>query len=362
MLYITYINFAANDAMGIKKKVFAQIKEFKKVFDKVFHTCYCGQLMYLYLNNSILEKEVALTKQECNALLKKWIKKYNITRTYIRYDWADKWFLDFLHYQKEQGIRTVLEIPSFPYDDLAIIGCQSAMLEDKYYRNQMKKYIDVVSDYDGEKEIFGIQCINLQNGVNMEEYPLRQRKYENGKVVLIAVASMLKWHGYERIILGMKKYYENKGKMDIIFKLVGDGTEINYYKRLVDENHLEKNIIFLGKLDGADLDREYINADIAVGGLGFFKIAIDVGSSIKVREYCARGIPFIYGYDDLGFYGNEEYALQVSNDEQIIDMNQVIEFYHSFREQKDISIKMRKKAEKDFTWEVLLQPVVQYLM
>lgn len=362
MLYITYTNFEAKSYMGIKKKVFAQIRAFKKSFPKVFYTCYCGQLMYLYLEDTILEKEVALTKKECNALLKKWLKKYDITRTYIRYDWADKWFVDLLRYQKEQGIKSVLEIPTFPYDDKAIMPCESVMMEDKYYRSELKKYINVVTGYGNDNEILGMHCIKLQNGVDMEEHPLRQRKYEAGKIVLIAVASMLKWHGYERIILGMKNYYENNGTLDIIFKLVGEGSEINYYKKLVSENNLEKRVFFLGKLDGVDLDTQYNASDIAVGSLGFFKIALQSGTPIKAREYCARGIPFIYGYDDLGFDVNEKYVFKVSNDEQIVNMNEIIEWYNSIKEQKDLSIEIRKKAEKNFTWEVLLSPIIKCLI
>ena len=362
MLYITYLNFAAKDCMGIKKKVFAQIRAFKKSFPKVFYTCYCGQLMYLYLEDTILEKEVALTKRECNALLKKWMKKYHITRTYIRYDWADKWFIDLLCYQKEQGIKSVLEIPSFPYDNIAIMPCESVMMEDKYYRSELKKYINVVTGYGADKEIFGINCIKLQNGVDIEEYPLRKRKHEEGKLVLLAVSSMQKWNGYERIILGMKNYYENHGTMDIVFKLVGDGSDTNYYKRLVRENHLEDKVFFLGRMDGEKLDKEYDSADIGAGTLGMFKLNLENATAIKLREYCTRGLPFIYGYNDLGFDGNEEYVLKVSNEEQLVDMNEVIEWYSSIKEQQDLALKMRTKAEKEFTWEILLKPVVDYLI
>lgn len=362
MLYITYINFEAKNCMGVKKKIFAQIRALKKSFPKVFYTCYCGQLMYLYLEDTLLEKEVALTKKECNALLKKWMKQYDITRTYIRYDWADKWFIDLLRYQKEQGIKSVLEIPTFPYDDKAIMPCESVMIEDRYYRSQLKKYINVVTGYCDDKEILGMHCINLQNGIDIEEHPLSKRKHEEGKIVLLAVSSMQKWNAYERIILGIKKYYENHGTTDIIFKLVGEGADTNYYKRLVRENHLEDKVFFLGRLEGEALDREYNTADIGAGTLGMFKVNLENATAIKAREYCTRGIPFIYGYNDLGFCGNEEYVLKVSNDEQLIDMNEVIEWYSSIKEQKDLALKMRTKAKKEFTWETLLKPVINYLI
>ena len=359
MIYITYTNLNAKDCMGIKKKVLAQIRVLKKHFPKVYCTCYMGQIMYLYLDGMILEREVALTKKKCNIILKEWLFKYGITKSYIRYDWADKWFIDFLKFQKKRHIKSILEIPTYPYD--LILQEKRIMGEDAYYRNEIKKYITQVVSYGEDDNIFGIPCINLQNGVDIEEHPIHKKKdVDENKIVLIAVASMYRWHGYERVIEGMKNYYENGGTRNIIFKLVGQGPESNYYKLFTEQYHLSKHVEFMGKLDGEALNKAYDDSDIAVGSLGAYKINIVNSSSIKLREYCARGIPFIYSGRDMGFTGEEAYVLNVKDNDTPINIEQVIEFFDNVVVRDSYKNNMRARALKEFVWDSLLKSIAAF--
>lgn len=358
MLYIVLVDLFSKGYIGIKKKVFAQIKVFEKRFSPVYYTSYSGQMIYLLSKGRILEKELAITKQECNQRILEWVGKYAIQRAYIRYNMSDRWFIAFLKELKERRIKSILEFPTIPYD--GEINNNRVRIEDKYYREQLAGYIEQCTTYSECDSVFGISCIALNNGVDLEEYPLHNIRKPDGTIVLIAVATMNKWHGYERVIGGMANYYANHGKENIIFRLVGEGTETDKYQQLVIKYNLQEHVEFLGRLEGEKLDAQYHEADIAVGTLAMYKINIISGSPIKLREYCARGLPFIYGYEDLGFSGTESYALKVPNDSQPIDMNKIVGFYNEVKKHEFYATEMRKYASEKYTWDIILEQVMEY--
>lgn len=358
MLYVNYMNVNVPGYAGIKKKILAQCNAFMKKFGLVYYTMYAGQTMYLFHGDEIIEKEFALTRKMCNQAIVKWLAKYDVKRVYIRYALSDMSFLEFLEEIKLMHVRSVLEFPTIPYDGE---GAAQRPIEDKYYREQLHKYVDCCTTYASYETVFGIPCIPLKNGVTLEDQKLKEYRKRDGSVVLLAVAGLSKWHGYERVIQGMKSYFLNDGGRNIIFNVAGFGGQLNYYKKMVEDYQLSEHVIFHGQLTGAALDEIYDNSDIAVGSLGFYKINLQSNSPIKLGEYCARGIPFIYGYDDISFSKPPYFSYQVSNDATPLDMEKVLGFYDAMYDGRDFIKDMRQYAMSNLTWDAILQPVIDYL-
>lgn len=357
MIYIIYENYW-EIGKGVLKKIKAQCRVFEAVFGKIYHTVYSGQMMHLYHNDELLEKELAVTERECNQIILEWMIKYKIKKSYIRYWFADRWFLELLKKQEELGIKSVLEFPSIPYDG---IFSRQIVSEDHYYREQLHKYIRCCTTFGRYDQVFHIPCLAIPNGVDMKDQKKKCYRKKDGTIVLLAVARFWKAHGYERLIEGMHDYYRKGGKRNIIFNVVGDGVQLDFYSKLVDEYQLQEHVIFYGCLEGEALNRVYDNSDIAVSVLGFYKAGIQSASPIKTCEYCARGIPFIYGYDELSFNESKYFAYQVSNDETPIDMKKVVEFYDAMYDGRDFVKDMRQYAMSNLTWDTILQPVIDYL-
>lgn len=355
MLYITYDSI--NISVGVRKKIKAQCRAFQKVFGHAYYTLYCGQMLYLLQEEQIIDKEFANTKKMCNEILLQWTEKYNISKIYIRYIVSDIWFVEFLEELKNRNIKCVLEFPSYPYDGE---GWRKKAIEDNYYREQMHQFVEQCTTYSNLKSVLGIPCITLVNGVDIREQPEKKIRKKDESIVLLAVASMAQWHGYERIIKGMHNYYSNNGKKNIVFHMVGKGAELQYYNQLVDTYQLYEHVFFHGQLEGEELDEMYDNSDIAIGSLGFYKSGYHSGAPIKLREYCARGIPFVYGYDDISFQEKDYFACKVSNDSVPIDINTMIEFYESVYN-RDFGKDMRQYTLSYLTWDRILQPVINYL-
>lgn len=358
MMYITLWSGIINSP-GVWKKVQAQYRVFKQAFSNAYYTLYNGHMMHLFDGERLVEKKPAITKKECYEILINWMMEYRISRSYIRYELSDRWFLDFLYRQKKLGIKSVLEFPSVPYDK----GRNNWLFtEDIYCRGHLHEYIDYCTTYSNVNEVFKIPCTVLANGVDMEEQKEKKPKKSDGTIVLLAVAVFSKWHGYERVIQGMHDYYINNGKKDIILNFVGDDSlrEAEYYKQLVGKYHLQDHVTFYGELRGEELDAIYDNSDIAVSPLGLYKIGTKSAAPIKTGEYCARGIPFIYGYDDVSFNQSNYFVYKVSNDPTPIDIQKVVDFYEKMYDGQNIVDDMRRYASLHLTWNNILKPVIDY--
>ena len=359
LIYVTYVYLNRSDSSGIMKKILSQVRALQNHFGTVYYTMCCPGMTYLMNGDQVIDKELSVTRQMTNEVLCAWLDKYQVDKTYIRYSCSSNlWFLRFLARQKERNVRSVLELPTYPYDQEIVSG--RLKLEEGLFRKELPRYVDCISTYSEDRTIWGIPCINLVNGVDLESNPLRKRKKEN-RIILISVSTCLPGHGYERVIMGLHDYYKKGGDHDILFKVVGTGSQENYYRSLTAQYNLQDHVEFCGRLEGEELDIQYSMADIAIGGLASYRQGIKTECSIKGAEYCARGIPMIIGLDDIRFSPNAEYIMQVSNSSEPLNMQAVIDFYNKTASQEDIGIKMRQFAAEHLTWDRIMLPVVEYL-
>lgn len=359
MIYITYADLYSTGYCGVTKKIMSQIKVFQRCFGRVYYTTYSGKMIYLMNERQVVDKQIAITRAMYNHILNTWLDKYNIHRTYVRYSYSDKWFISLLRQQKEKDIKSVLEIPTYPYD--GEIENERIKIEDQYYRTQLCQYIEWVATNSSAQEIWGMSCIQLLNGVDLKANPPHLKEIEKKKIVLLGVSSMAIWHGYERILQGLFNYYKSGGNYDFRFIMVGIGPETEKYHSLTLEYGLQSRVDFCGMLEGEELNKQYAMADIAVSSLGLYKTGIQDVTPIKGAEYCARGIPFICGYHDMRFPDKVDYIMNVPNNQEPINMNEVIAFYKNITAQDNFQRKMREYALKHFTWESIMEPIVEVL-
>lgn len=359
LIYVTHNYLNRPGYAGVKKKILSQVRVLQDHFESVYYTMCCEGMIYLMDGDRIIDKQLSVTRQMTNEVLCAWLDKYQVDKTYIRYEYlSNPWFLRYLAQQKERNVRSVLEIPVYPYGQDVAPG--RLKLEEEFFRRELPRYVDCISTFSEDKTIWGIPCINLVNGVDLESNPLRKRKKES-RIVLIGVSCCYPWHGYERVIMGLRDYYKDGGEYDILFKVVGSGSQEKYYRSLTAQYNLQNHVEFCGRLDGDELDRQYSAADIAIGTLATYKIGLQTVSTIKCAEYCVRGIPMIISYDDIRFPSNAEYVMQVPNSPEPLNMQDVIGFYNRTVSQEDLSLKMRQFAAERFTWDRIMMPVVKYL-
>lgn len=257
--------------------------------------------------------------------------KQDIDVLYIRYPMSDFSFICFLRkFKKERSLRKIIiELPTYPYEGEERLDNIISILKDRIFRKFLRFYVDRIVTFSLHPLIFGIKTIRSVNGLDFSQITIKKCDDKLQKSIdLIAVATMKMWHGYERIIEGLNIYYSNGGKHDIRLHLVGIGPEINKYKKLTKQYHLENYIVFHGQKEGRELDAVYDICDIGLVGFGYHRTGISLLSSIKTREYVAKGLPMVIaGRVDVLPAEKYDFVLEEPADETPINIEEMIKWY-----------------------------------
>ena len=360
VFYIVNEDMNLHKNIGVKKKIFAQTCVFEKHFPKCLIAYYAYGMVYLLEGDRVVEKEVALSRVECFRCYCNWMKKYRCRWVYMRCLIPATYnYLTFLREVKEMDVRVVLEYPTYPYD--GEVKNEEILREDREYRERIGNYVSLATTYAKCETVHGIRTAALQNGVDMRKNPARSMRKRDTEIRLLAVAGFSFYHGFERVLEGLYKYYQAPGTYDFHLYMIGEGGEERKYIQLMKEYGLDQYVECCGFKNGEELDWYYDNADIGIAPLGMYKAGLISATPIKTREYCSRGLPFIYGYDDDGFTGMEAYVRKVPNSPEPLDMNTVVELYEATVESKSLMNDMRSYAEENFTWDILLKDVLEYM-
>lgn len=116
----------------------------------------------------------------------------------------------------------------------------------KYYR----KYINRIATLEPIKKIYGIKTLSFRNGIDVESVKMKKACHSK-KIKIIAVAAMFNFHGYERLIEGIRQYRDSGGSRSIELHLIGGreapGNELLRYIELCNRYRLNDRIFFYGE-------------------------------------------------------------------------------------------------------------------
>ncbi|GGM31960.1 glycosyl transferase [Paraliobacillus quinghaiensis] len=266
-------------------------------------------------------------------------------------------------------VKTILEIPTYPYDKEMKVKLRyfPLFIKDIYNRSKLHQIIDRIAVQNDIDTLFSIPTINFTNGIKVDDIKIRQPLEQNdsNQINLCAVASLNPWQGYERVIQGIFNYYENNGKRNIVLHLVGDGSERQHYERLVKDYKLENSVLFYGSLFGEDLNKVYNICDLALDAFGRYKTENSMSTSLKSREYLAKGIPIVSGCKVDLLEDNSPYYLEFPSDSSSIDMNKIVKFYDEIygngESKLSVAEKIRKYAYKVCDVSTTMKDVVEYI-
>lgn len=357
LVYLYSLDSNRQRGLGIENKINGQVKAFNN-----------NGIVTQKIGCKILPKIQRIFPFSSSSIDWCKVNLENVTSLYVRYPLSDYQFIKFLKRAKSNNIRLYLEIATFPYEKELKKANIIVRMRDKLYSRFIKKYVDHIFYMGGQKEvvstIFGVKCSRISNGIDFDNYRITKRKSEN-VIRLISVAQFQVIHGYERIIKGIFNYYKNGGNRSIDFVLIGEGPELDSYKQLVNNLSLNDRIHFKGKLTGELLDEEFDNADIGVESFGFYKIGVSISSSLKSREYLARGLPFISGIENDIISKNFPFCLQFKNDSSEINIQSVIDFYDLIYTNKkfgdDVGSAIREYGEQKASWNRTMELVFSYV-
>jgi len=373
ILYIT--RYSIDEPFNLKKKFDGQLAAFRCLGYDVYYIGYDRNHLYLIhdddkteYGNTHFRIPSYLHTQFYNDLHKaaiKAIKEVGINIVYWRSAPLFGSSCKLAETTKKTGAKLIIEIPTFPPNqENNFTGIRKAF---SIYSNHFEpKFYELVDGYvvigeDANGVYKGKPAINIDNGIDVNNVPVREPVNEKDTIHILALASMCYWHGYDRLIKSLAEY---KGDQKVIIHMVGgnDGGCLPEWKELTHRLNLDDKVIFHGQVSGNELDEMFDLCDIGVCSLSLYKKGCNTTMELKAREYAARGLPFIQaGEDPTLSYAEKSMWLKIANDESIPDMNEIVEFALKMKSDPSHVQILRKLAEEHMTWEKQYKKVFEQL-
>ena len=374
ILFLVYHGFS--EASGITKKIRYQVKGLRENGHEV-HLCTYGfddrGHRCRFIDDQVIRdygigKLAALRQRLDYDCIYDYCKLNGIQFFYARsYQNANPILVRFFKRLCHIGIKAVMEIPTYPYDQEFAKFSWDIKLKlkiDRLFRNQLSKQLAAIVTFSDEERIFGQRTIRISNGVDFDSIPLHLYQAPvDGSIHLIGVAEVHIWHGYDRLIAGLGEYYQNTlNPRPVFFHIVGGVHPNERYKAndfhpgmqaIIDKYGIQDKIIFHGQLFGDALDQVFNQSCFAIGSLARHRSGITIIKTLKNREYATRGIPFIYSEQDSDFE-HQPYVIKAQPDESPINIQQIIDFidHHHFQPEE-----IRKTVE-NLSWKIQMQKVI----
>jgi glycosyltransferase, family 1 len=368
-----YANFRVYDeTVGITQKVKKQIEAFQELGYDVIYSGYLedGVAIFDSSGNILVKKKFFLKNGKINHILRRYMllllcKDYFLKNdvelefSYLRYHFFDSFYINLLKVLKKKSKKVIIEAHSYPvfvkkdkFNPIKIL--------DEIYSKKAHKYCDYIASMTNLKTICGIPTYEIENTLNINDFKIKEYKRLENKFIFINVAFENITHGLDRLIKGISNYYKTTYKttsIDIELLLIGEYSKNT--KKLVEDLFLSEKVKFLGKMKRNEIDTYVDEAHFAVGSMGNHRANSYYGSALKTKEYIARGIPFIYGWEERILI-NFPFAYKVSLNEEPIDINEVLEFYRKI-ENKELATKMRKFLEQNNrSWQQQFYELLKY--
>lgn len=363
-LFLLFHGF--NEANGISKKIHYQVNALKECGVDV-RMCYLtdkGGWKKRWVDNIVIAdygnglKGKILKRIEFDSIVR-YVIQESIQFVYMRSDHnANPFTIRMLQKLKKAGVKVVMEIPTYPYDQEYVrLSRKFYLWIDQCFRRCLASQLYSIVTFSNCQTIFGVSTIQICNGIDFGQISMKQSINDTTQELhLIGVAEIHYWHGFDRVVQGLKVYYESNPSYKVYFHIVGDFFGEREYEAIVPyirKYHLEKYVILHGAQHGEELDKLFETTDMGVGSLGRHRSGITYIKTLKNREYAARGISFIYSETDSDF-DEMPYILKEPADESPIDINRVIDFYRN----QQLTPSEIRESIRHLSWKAQMQKVL----
>lgn len=363
---------------GVNKKIYAQVRNLSDLGlpSKIILIC---DTIHPAISDKYTEIVQISTLKPSSFILSKIWREYTIN-TILREKIKSLKTGDILYMRSPYPSFVLSRILKAPRSGKIVIECQTIepveyrlkgkywyILIDLLFGDALRRYSDAIVGVTDEITQYQVARsgnpekphLTLGNGIEGDSIPVRKCPlYRETELHLLCVASVNKWHGLDRLIQGLAEY---KGKTSFTLHIAGEGSESLPLQRLARKLGVAEHVVFHGFQSGESLDILFDQSHIAVGSLGLHRIGLKEASTLKSREYCARGIPYLCTHNDPDFPFDFPYCCTFPADESPIDMDQVIAFSSRVCQDTDHPKKMRHYASLKLYWSIKMKILKDFL-
>lgn len=207
---------------------------------------------------------------------------------------------------------------------------------------------DEIRDYQIARAGGRVVGRTVANGVDVDSIaPTAFVPFDGRELRLAFMASShAVWHGTDRLLAMLRTY---RGKVPIRVDMVGHGSGTPGTEERVGP---AATIFHHGMRSGADLDAVLAGATVGVSTLAFHRTGLRQAAVLKTREYLARGLPTVIGYDDVDVPDDTPFVLRVSKDDAPLSAEALLAFAERVSSRRDLAKDVRGFASAALDWRV----------
>lgn len=375
IMYIA-LQSAKRNSLGVLKKISLHAKAMSEAFGEDFLGCHVAGKVELEHRPPFLAETPFFSYHEIHAgglfdlrkkqvhLLLDVIRKKRPHIVYCRYPLACPISLHFFRGIRKMGAQIITEHQSKELPELLMLGKRAIHLSERLFGKTLLRQVDAVVGVTGEIAAYEkgraphLETLCIPNGFDAEAVPLRKAPPSSDELRLLCVASVSRWHGLDRLVRGLAEY---EGPLPVKLDIVGEGSESENLKRLCQDLHMGDRVLFHGTKTGAELDAFFDRCHLAVGSLALHRKSLEETAELKLREYCARGIPFFFAGFDPDFGGDFGFALSIPSGESPVAVETIVAFWKDVSKRSDYGPTMRVYAQKHLSWRVKAEKLKDWL-
>jgi len=360
---IAYINlvYSKENMLGVEKKIIEEAKFFSKQGIDVYflnrkREGYAENVHFKRVDDYHDKKFFELYFRACTfKVIENIVNLDAYDVIYLRYPLMD---LSALSYAKRYGYKTITQHHGKELQEIKTYKIRLPFkifqyINERFLAPKFFKYIkgltaisDDLVEYEQRRVDFKGNTKRFSNGINPEQFSMTNPPIFEKEFNLIMVSSSFTaWHGLDRLLKSLVKFHHDTITINLF--LVGKmSSEFNDLITACDANE-SLHIHQMGKLYDKDLDAVFEKAHMACDSLAMFHLDMNEASTLKSKEYIARGIPFLYSAPDHDLLSLEKYLYNVKNENSLIDFHKILKFY------KKLDIVTMQKEMHNTTIDIL---------
>jgi hypothetical protein len=207
---------------------------------------------------------------------------------------------------------------------------------------------DEIRDYQLARAGGTVPGRTVANGTDVHAIPAGGFVPYDGRVLRLALmsSSHAVWHGNDRLMAALESY---RGSRPIVVDMIGSGSGAKGTEEKVGG---AATIRHHGLLHGAALTDVMRHANLGISTLAFFRTGLRQAAVLKTRDYIARGLPVVLGYDDVDLPEDSPFVLRVPSDDTPLSLDDLFAFAERVSAIPDLTKTMRAFAENVLDWRV----------
>src|SRR5690606_12246190 len=201
----------------------------------------------------------------------------------------------------------------------------------------------------------------MSNGMNADSVRFTPSEASaDGPIEMVCAAQFAPWHGIDRLLAGMAMASPDV-RQNVVLHLAGEGDVIAQYKAFVQEFGLENQVRFYGRLTSEQLTPLFARSHIAIGSLAMHRIGLEQLAVLKNREYCLRGIPFVFAGEDMDFPAALPFVRQLPSGDEPLALEPLLAFARSCAAEAGLRQRAREYGETQLPWTRKMADLAPFL-